>query len=87
MEPTSLRDGYVFDFITGLQVKATPEEVQAVQVFAQQLVDDYGYPKNLIQTRPQFRVKANPSDSSSYPVDIVVFTQDSEIRGGGGGVK
>lgn len=38
------------------------------------LVDDYGYPKDVIQTRPQWRVKARPSDTKKeYPVDIAVF--------------
>ena len=52
----------IIDFISGREVNATPEEVEAVQVFAQSLVNDYKYPKNLIITHPQFRVKARPSD-------------------------
>ncbi len=68
------RDGYVVDFVSGVQVRATPEEVQAVQVFARVLVDDYGYPKSHLQTRPQWRVKVRPSDTKKeYPVDIGVF--------------
>jgi len=66
--------GYIIDFISGQDVKATPEEVEAVQVFAKQLVEDYNYPKDHIQTRPQFRVKARPSDTrKEYPVDIAIF--------------
>jgi type I restriction enzyme M protein len=39
------------------------------------LVNDYGYPRDHIQTRPQYRVKARPSDrKKEYPVDIAVFT-------------
>ena len=69
------KDGYIEDFISGLQVRGTPEEIQAVQVFARALVEDYGYPKNLIQTHPQWRVKVRPSDrKKSYPVDIAVFS-------------
>ncbi len=69
-----LKDGYLEDYISGLPVKATPEEVQAVQVFSKILVEDYGYPKHAIQTRPQWRVKARPSDTKKeYPVDIAVF--------------
>ena len=72
---TELKEGYIIDYISGQQVKATPEEVDAVQVFARVLVDDYGYPKEYIQTRPQFRVKVRPSDvKKEYPVDIAVFT-------------
>lgn len=63
------------DFISGQMVKATPEEVAATQVFSRRLVEDYGYPRDLIQTRPQFRVRKRPSDEAkSYPVDIAVFS-------------
>ncbi len=58
------KEGYIFDYISGKEIKATPEEVQAVQVFAEQLVEDYGYPKKLITTHPQYRVKARPSDTT-----------------------
>ena len=73
-----VKEGYIIDYITGQKLKATPEEVEAVQVFARILVEDYGYPKDHIQTRPQFHVKVRPSDvKKEYPVDIAVFT-DSE---------
>lgn len=68
------------DYISGIEVNATPEEVEAVQVFARQLVEDYGYPKSHIQTRPQHRVKVRPSDTKKeYPVDIAVFSSDAKI--------
>ena len=70
-----LKDGYIEDFISGTPVRATPEEVDAGQVFSEMLVKDYGYPKDLIQTRPQWRVKIRPSDTKKeYPVDIAVFS-------------
>jgi type I restriction enzyme M protein len=73
--------GFVRDYITDAAVKATPEEVEAVQVFARRLVEDYGYYKNQIQTRPQFRVRKRPSDEDrSYPVDIAVFKGDSKTE-------
>jgi len=73
------KDGYLIDFISGQEIKATPEEVEAVQVFAKQLVEDYNYPKEHIQTRPQFRVKVRPSDTKKeYPVDIAVFPDDKK---------
>lgn len=76
-----LRPGYIIDFISGQCVKASPEEVQAVQVFARRLVEDYGYPKDHIQTRPQYRVRKRPSDEEkSYPVDIAVFHQPRKIE-------
>lgn len=72
-----IKDGYIIDFISGQEVKATPEEVCAVQVFAKQLVEDYEYPKNHIQTRPQYRVKQRPSGGKEFPVDISVFTSEN----------
>ena len=39
-----IKEGYIIDYISGLQVKETPEEVEAVQPFSKILVDDYGYP-------------------------------------------
>jgi type I restriction enzyme M protein len=66
--------GFVSDYVSGIQVRATPEEVQAVQIFSRRLVEDYGYAKSQIRTRPQYRVRIRPSDEEkSYPVDIAVF--------------
>lgn len=74
-----LKEGYLIDYISGIQVKETPEEREAVQVFSKSLVEDYGYPKEHIQTRPQWRVKVRPSDrKKEYPVDIAVFTSDEK---------
>jgi type I restriction enzyme M protein len=68
------REGYVSDFISGKLVRDSPEEREAVQVFSMALVNDYGYPRDHIQTRPQYRVKARPSDrKKEYPVDIAIF--------------
>jgi len=76
-----LKPGYIQDYISGQAVKATPEEIEAVQVFSQRLVEDYGYPAKNIQTRPQFRVRTRPSDEEkSYPVDIAVFSSDIKIE-------
>lgn len=75
-----LKDGYIFDYISNEQVKATPEEIEAVQVFSRQLVEDYGYSKDQIQTRPQYRVKAYPANTTkSYPLDIIVFSDNKKI--------
>ncbi len=74
-----MREGYIKDYISGKGVKATPEEVEAVQIFAETLVKDYGYSKKQIQTRPQWRVKVRPSDSKKeYPIDIAVFSNDNK---------
>lgn len=68
-----MKDGYICDYIAGTEVKGTPEEIQAVQPFSRMIVEDYGYPKNLIITHPQYRVKVRQSDSKKeYPVDIAV---------------
>jgi type I restriction enzyme M protein len=76
-----VKDGYISDFISGIPVKSTPEEIESVQVFSRQLVEDYGYPKSHIQTRPQYRVKSAPSDvGKSYPLDICVFTDDTKTE-------
>lgn len=73
------KEGYIFDYISNQEIKTTPEEIEAVQVFSKQLVEDYGYSKNQIQTRPQYRVKSSPSDTSkSYPVDIIVFSDEQK---------
>ena len=67
-------DTKIIDYISGIEVNATPEEIDSVQTFSRQLVEDYGYPKEYIQTRPQHRVKVRPSDTKKeYPVDIAVF--------------
>lgn len=69
------RPGFIFDYISGAEVRDKPEETEAVQVFARRLVEDYGYDKELIQAHPQYGVRFRPSDEGrSFPVDIAVFT-------------
>ncbi|WP_053764656.1 N-6 DNA methylase [Leptospirillum ferriphilum] len=69
-----LKSGYIKDYVSDIVVKASPEEIDAVQVFSRKLVEDYGYPKTYLQTRPQFRVRIRPSDEAKgYPIDIAVF--------------
>ena len=73
----------ISDYISGAEVAATPEEIDAVQTFSRQLVEDYGYPKEHIQTRPQHRVKVRPSDTKKeYPVDIAVFADQQKDDNG-----
>ena len=73
------RDTHIEDYITGRKIRATREEVEAVQVLARALVEDYGYSKAQIRTRPQWRVKVRPSDwRKSYPVDIAVFSGEEQ---------
>ena len=77
MGPVIEQENKITDFISGIPVRATPEEVHAVQIFSKLLVNDYGYPKGHIRTRPQWRVKVRPSDTKKeYPIDIAVFSGD-----------
>lgn len=70
----------LIDFVSGWVIQATPEEAETTQPTSMQLVEDYGYPKDHIRTRPQHRVKSRPSDSrGEYPVDIAVF-KDARCR-------
>jgi type I restriction enzyme M protein len=75
--------GTIVDYVSGQRVKATPEELEAVQVFARRLVEDLGYPREVITTRPQFRVRQRPSEESrtrGFPVDIAVFSSPKKLE-------
>ena len=73
------KEGYLYDYISGQEIKATPEEIEAVQVYSKILVEDYEYPKDVLHTRPQFRVKVRPSDTKKeYPIDIAVFENNKK---------
>ena len=81
----SRENEYLCDYVTGELVRATVEEKTAVQVMLKRLVEDYGYPKEHIQSHPQHRVRRSPSDKSgTFPVDIAVFNsqdkEESELR-------
>ncbi|QIF01654.1 N-6 DNA methylase [Roseimicrobium sp. ORNL1] len=74
-------EGYLRDYVSGEIVRATAEEIDAVQVFSRRLVEDYGYPLEHVQTRPQHRVRRSPSDSErAYPVDIAVFKSEARTE-------
>ena len=77
-----LEVGFLRDYITGRPVRATPEEREAVQVFARRLVEEFGYPRELVTTRPQFRVRPRPSGARTrgYPVDIAVFHSPRKLE-------
>ena len=79
-EGAALASGKVRDVISGQMVPATPEELDAVQPFLKQLLEDYGYPAEHIRSRPQWRVKTRPSDRrKEYPVDIAVFNGTNHV--------
>ncbi len=76
-----LQPGYIIDFISERPVRATPEETQATQIFSRRLVEDFGYPKENIVTRPQYRVRRSPSDSAkSYPSTSQYFLPSRKAR-------
>lgn len=61
------------DYVTGLEVNATPEEIEAVQPLSQELNMIYQYPKSCLKTHPQFRICQSPGSSETYPLDITIF--------------
>ncbi len=67
----SPKEGYIFDFVTNKEIKATPEELDAIQPFQKKLVKELNYSKKLIQTRPQYYIKKGTQKIG--PVDIAVF--------------
>lgn len=44
-------ENIIVDYVSGLEIRKKPEEIEAVQPFLKQLVEDYGYSKEQIQTR------------------------------------
>lgn len=77
-EQTKKRVETVIDFVSGEAVRASPEEIEATQVFSRKLVEDFGYDKKQIQTRPQFKIKQSPSGIEKYPIDIAVFNDENK---------
>ena len=51
---SEFKEGYIRDFISNQLVKSSPEEIEAVQPFSKILVEDYGYPKNLISIEKSY---------------------------------
>ena len=75
----TMKRGAIRDYVSGKMVAATPEELEAVQVMSRRLVEDFGYPKEHLRTRPQWRVGTSPSASKKHPIDIVVFSSDKHV--------
>ena len=72
------KEEIIYDYITGSEVKTGKKEQVVVNTFSKQLVEDWKYNKEQIQTRPQFRVKVSPSGIEKYPVDIAVFRNNQK---------
>lgn len=68
------------DYISGKEVAAKPEEIEAVQPFLKILHEDYLYQKDMIKAHPQYRVKKCPSDKKGFPVDIAVFEKEGNKK-------
>ena len=83
MPKEKTKEGYIIDYVSGQEIKATPEEIEATQVFSQKLVEEYEYDRNQIQTRPQYYVRKTPSDElKEYPIDIGIFNGNSRTDRG-----
>lgn len=70
-ERLEVKEGYIKDPITGQLVKTTPERAEAKIVFAERLINEYGYSKDQIQTFPEFYIQKGSMKIG--PADIVVF--------------
>jgi type I restriction enzyme M protein len=65
----------VIDALSGRQIIAGDEEVEATQPLVYYLTQKLGWSPKQLMTRPQWRVPKTPSGSrsSGYPVDIAIF--------------
>lgn len=70
-EELEAKEGYFKDPVSGRLVKITPERVEAKLVFAERLINEYGYSKEQIQTFPEFYIQKGSTKIG--PADIVVF--------------
>ncbi len=71
----------IIDYISGRDILGTLEEVEVIQPISVCLVEENGYPKEHIRTRPQFQIPKSPSDESeTYPLDIVVFENENHNK-------
>jgi type I restriction enzyme M protein len=68
------RGRQVQDYISGELVRDSAEE-RVTQIVAKWLVEEMGYEKSQIQTRPQWKVPKSPGSarSSGWPCDLVIF--------------
>lgn len=70
-EELEAKEGYIKDPVTGRLVKITPERVEAKIIFAERLINEYGYSKEQIQTFPEFYIQKGSTKIG--PADIVIF--------------
>ena len=79
LENTELvpREGYIIDYISGVEIKARQEEIDAVQPFSKILVEELGYSKRQVQTRPQYAIRKGTQYIG--PIDIAVFEDEKKL--------
>lgn len=70
----------VLDRASGRLVSAGPEEVDATQPLLDILVDECGWDRSQIVSRPQWRVPGSPSDKRRWPVDVAIFDSPARCR-------
>ena len=75
-EEFETKEGYIKDPISGRLVKITPERVEAKLIFAERLINEYGYSKDQIQTFPEFYIQKGSTKIG--PADIVVFRNNKK---------
>ncbi|MEG1555976.1 MAG: type I restriction enzyme HsdR N-terminal domain-containing protein [Bacteroidales bacterium] len=74
MTKKRVNKGYITDYISGGSILNTVKELKTTQLLSKLLVEDYHYPKELIRTYPQFKVKGRSEKSHHRcPVDLVIF--------------
>lgn len=71
----------VIDVLSGREVHAGPEEVEATQPMLFYLTQRLGWHSGQIMTRPQWRVPRSPSAArqAGYPVDIAIFDSPEHL--------
>lgn len=68
------------DYISGKLVRETAEE-RVTQMVSRWLVEEMGYSKTQIKTRPQWRVPKSPgaARSAGWPCDLVIFSEQQTL--------
>lgn len=71
----------VVDALSGRQIPAGPEEVDATQPLIFYLTQRLGWSPSQIMSRPQWRVPQRPSGNrtSGYPVDLAIFNSPEHV--------
>lgn len=63
----------IIDYISGLEINQTREEIESVQPLCKELVENLGYPKKNFVVRPQYKLKRSPSGKNKWAIDIALF--------------